>query len=247
MYKPSTESPTSLQCACTNFDEKSFVIRAGDIYRGFLAAAGERSDQRSGEPAAEPRSLLDSCMALIRGAAPGSARPTWLDMASATLLDAGFRGEPAALPALWLWSLLEPLGDRIDDWMLAPLIRELFGRAGSEPAVVEDAPALIAFLIKRAGWVARSGAAADLLTDDSLKRAVHLNVFEGVAWLRKESLHALLPALFAAGIVKLSRDDEMSRKEKRAVNARARDEIVRIRKAAETSGYRWEAFSAALA
>jgi len=235
---------------CLADDEKSFVIRASETYRVLLAAAGEgtveRPVERVPQPAAEFRSLLASCIALVRSAAPGSARPTWLDKASATLLDAGFRGEPAVLPALWLWTLLEPLGDRIDDWMLAPLIRELFGRAGAEPAVVEDAPALIAFLLRGAGWVARSGAAADLLADNALKCAVHLNVFEGVAWLRKESLRALLPALFAAGIMKVSRDDETSRKAKRAAISRAREEILRIREAAEASGYRWEAFRVAL-
>ena len=229
---------------CLADDDKSFVIRASETYRGLLAAAGEHAPG----PAAkvDPRSLLASCVALVRSAAPGSARPAWLDKAGAILLEAGFRGEPAALPGLWLWTLLEQLGDRIDEWMLAPLIRDLFGRAGAEPAVAEDAPALIAFLLARADWVERSGAAADLLADDSFKRAVHVNVFEGVAWLRKESLHALLAALFAAGAVRLWRDERMSKKSKRAAIARARVELLRIREAAEASGYRWEAFRAAL-
>jgi glycosidase len=239
---------------CLADDEKSFVIRVSETYRAFLAAAGERLGGHAGEPAAtsaaepagEPLSLLASCIALVRSAAPGSARPTWLDKASATLLDAGLRGEPAFLPALWLWTLLEPLGDRIDDWMLAPLIRDVFGRAGAEPAIVEDAPGLIAFLLKRAGWVARSGAAADLLSDEAFRHAVHVNSFEGVSWLRKESLRPLLPALFATGIMRLSRDDEMSRKAKRAAISRARKEVLRMREAAEASGYRWEAFRAAL-
>ncbi|MCX7038301.1 MAG: hypothetical protein NT005_04115, partial [Spirochaetes bacterium] len=105
---------------------------------------------------------------------------------------------------------------------------------------------LIAFLLKRADWVERSGAAADLLADDAFKRAVHVNTFEGVAWLRKESLRALLPALFAAGILKLSRDEQTSRKAKRAAISRAREAILRIREAAEASGYRWEDLRAAL-
>jgi len=231
---------------CLADDEKSFLIRVGETYRGFLAAAAGRAGS-PGASALEPRSLLPDCMALIRGAAPGSTRPTWLDKASATLLHTGLRDQAGALPALWMWTLLQPLGDRVEEWMLAPIIRELAGRAGAEPAAVEDAPALVAFLLRRADWVARSGSAADLLADDAFQRAVHVNSFEGVAWLRKESLETLLPALFAAGIVGSSLGEEMTRKEKRAVNARARDEIVRIRKAAETSGYRWEAFSAALA
>jgi hypothetical protein len=238
---------------CLADDEKRFLIRAGETYRGFLDAAAGRAGSpgagalQDGAPAMVPRSLLPDCLSLIRGAAPGSTRPTWLDKASATLLDTGLRDQAGALPALWLWTLLQPLGDRVEEWMLAPIIRELAGRAGAEPAAVEDAPALVAFLLRRADWVARSGSAADLLADDAFRRAVHLNTFEGVSWLRKESLETLLPALFAAGIVQSSLGEGMTRKEKRGAIARARGEIVRIREAAATSGYRWEAFREELA
>jgi hypothetical protein len=228
---------------CLADDEKRFLIHVGEIYRSFLDAGA----LQDGAPATVPRSLLPDCMALIRGAAPGSTRPTWLDKASATMLDTGLRDQAGALPALWMWTLLQPMGDRVEEWMLAPIIRELAGRAGAEPAAVEDAPALVAFLLRRADWVARSGSAADLLADDAFQRAVHLNTFEGVSWLRKESLETLLPALFAAGMVESSLGEGMSRKEKRAAIARARGEIVRIREAAATSGYRWEAFREALA
>jgi hypothetical protein len=238
---------------CLADDEKIFITRAGETYRGFLAAAAGRTGspgtggRQESAPAVEPRFLLPDCIALIRGAAPGSTRPAWLDKASAALLDAGLRDQAGALPGLWMWTLLEPLGDRVEEWMLAPIIRELAGRAGAEPAAVEDAPSLVAFLLRRADWVARSGSAADLLADDSFQRAVHVNAFEGVSWLRKESLESLLPALFAAGILESSRGEGMARKQKRAAIARARGEITRIREAAEASGYRWEAFREALA
>ena len=116
---------------CLADDEKSFIARAGEMYRAFLDAAGTIGGAVA-RPGEQP--LIAPCLSLIRAIGPGSTRPPWLDKRGASSLDRDLADQPAALPCLWMWALLAPVGDRIEEWRLDPLIREFVGRAGATGA-----------------------------------------------------------------------------------------------------------------
>lgn len=227
--------------ACLADDEKSFVIRAGQACRRFIEAARERGAvPLEGSAPGEP--LIAACVALLRGTAPGGSRPTWMDKPGASLIDAGLREQQVALACLWAWTLLQPFGDRVDEWMLAPLIRELADRTGAAPAVIEDAPAMVSFLVQNSAWIELATGPQKLCLDPGFMRAVHVNDFEEVTWFRRESFEALLPGLFAAGAVHAAAGGRMKRKDLRAALRRARGELALLREASAGSGYRWDRF-----
>jgi glycosidase len=233
---------------CLADDEKSVAARAAETWRSLRDAAGG-----GGAP------LVAECLHLLRATAPGSARPAWLDRETAAAIDRGLADQPAALALVWAWAILSPLGDKIEQWRLAPIVREFVARAaaagaaaagtgpdgeapGGHGPVVEDAPAILSLLLRESGWIARGENAAGLAAGPAFRAAVHVHDFEGTAWFRREPLDAVLPALLAVGAVGMTAGARVTRKDARNAFVAAAKELQALRSAGEASGYRWERF-----
>ena len=105
---------------------------------------------------------------------------------------------------------------------------------------------MVSLLLQRSGWIQGATQPIELLADPAFQAAVHVNSFEGVRWLRRESLEVLLPALFAAGLIHASAGGRMTKKDLRASIGRARGGVTRMLEAAQSSGYRWDVFADAM-
>jgi glycosidase len=130
---------------------------------------------------------------------------------------------PSKNPFPWLWTVVRPLGvSRVEEWMLAPIVRDYLVRHGWDALLAQSAAALLALMMlaeQDAGW-------PELLADPAARSFLRVNLFEGTLWFSREALELLVACREA-----LRMPDE-------------RDAL--LIELAEECDYRWETFLEAL-
>ena len=222
---------------------------------GPTAGAREGADRQKAARQKAVRRFEDFLAAAERMAAGRIDRET----ASKDFLDR-LAGQAALAGAfLWPWTILRPLcgpdvadsplPSWLEEWMLAPILRDFLLRAAWPVNAAEAAPALIALALRAESLCAAPRGAASpahrarkaaprpapfpwkaLLADQAAERFLRVNTFEGTRWFAKESLELLLDLLPAT----LSLD---------GFPGPATEPVL---KAAAASGYRWDDFLAAI-
>jgi hypothetical protein len=142
---------------------------------------------------------------------------------------------------LWPWTILRPLcgpgaadsplPSWIEEWLLAPILRDFLLRAGWDAEAAGMTPALAALLLQAQSLDAEPEPFPwrVLFSDQAAERFLRVNTFEGVRWFGKEALALLLDAL---PVILTS-------------EGLAVPDDAPVRAAAEKSGYRWDNFLAA--
>jgi hypothetical protein len=139
----------------------------------------------------------------------------------------------------------------LDEWRLNRLITNALAELGVPGGEPERAVSLIKILITHQDWHLASqddsltahGLLTSLLRDPDAQQVIGLNRYQGVLWLSREGLEALLSWLRFAALV-TGPAEESARK---ALDASIQPHLAAIKKAAGDSGYRLEQTLAQLA
>ncbi len=150
-----------------------------------------------------------------------------------------------ALSTLFVWALVAPLGellndpsglDRsrslVDEWLLGRVVVPTFRELGIDETRATHQLQVAKSLLSHAGWAASPRAATvleSLVRDSDTQRALQLNRFEGVLWLNKERLDQMLWWLQTVAQVEATAET--------GVDAAATDALYAIQSGAETAGY----------
>jgi glycosidase len=155
--------------------------------------------------------------------------------------------EPGTARAfLWLWTLLRPLcgpaegsgqgltlESWVREWMLSPITRDFLVQSGWQASAAERFPVLLA-VFPQTGEPTRPAQWRSLVLGEEAARFLQVNEFEGVKWFSKEAFQLLVECMEALA--------KLSSAQPRA----AKTQGAHLLKAAEESGYRWDALVAAL-
>jgi hypothetical protein len=237
---------------------------AAVLYAEFLRAAQERAHGGISE-----RACIDDFLDRVRRAPPTRAA----------------NGQPDSVPAparafLLPWTILRPLCGAdpadsrvvswIEEWMLAPLLRDYLVRQGWDGESGEAFPALFAVALRAESMKGKSRPAGsvgdgpaekparkrapkssargpfpwhDLLSDPAAERFLRVNLFEGVRWFNREALALLLQCLEMTGAFEGARRQTP----KKQVHLAPPSTHARLLQRAEDCRFQWEPFLESIA